>query len=133
MSEVSTKVQIYNNEIAKFIQEINRKYGITLHYTVLEISEVPHWVEIFQVLARLNAQPDIQPTQVPVLRPAEMPIFFSALLSVNIGINHQQAEINRLTHVAQQWSTEAPQQYNQAPTHYSHDRMNASTARGRSI
>ena len=33
VSEVSPKVQIYNNEIAKS----NRKYSITLDYTALEI------------------------------------------------------------------------------------------------
>ena len=37
VGEVSAKVRICNNEIAKFIQEINRKYDITLDYTVLEI------------------------------------------------------------------------------------------------
>ena len=107
VSELSPKIQSYNNEIAKFIQEINRKYGITLDYTVLEISEVPHWAETFQVLARLNAQPEVQPTQVPVLCPAEMPNFSFPPLKLNTGLSHEQAEINRLTQVAQQWSTEA--------------------------
>ena len=89
--------------------------------------------ETFQVLARSNAQPEVQPTQVPVLGPAEMPNFSVPPLTVNTGISHQQAEINRLTHVAKQWSTEAPCQYNQAPTHHNHDRINANTGRGRSI
>ena len=52
VSELSPKVQSYNNEIANFILEINRKYSITPDYTVLEISEVAHLAETFQVLAR---------------------------------------------------------------------------------
>ena len=60
------------------------------------------------MLVGSNIQPDIQPTQVPVLGPAEMPNFSAPPPSVNTGINHQQAEINRLTHVTHQWSTEAP-------------------------
>ena len=101
---------------------------MTLDYTVLEISEVPHWAETCQVLAGSNTQPEVQPTQVLVFGPAEMPNFSGPPPSINTGLNHQQTEINRLTHVVQQWSTEAPQQYNQTPTHYKHDRMKASTA-----
>ena len=72
ISELSPKVQSYNVEIAKFIQEVNIRYGIFLGYTVLEISEVPHWAETFQLLVRLNAQPEVQPTQVPAPTPVEM-------------------------------------------------------------
>ena len=36
------------------MQEVNVKYGILFDYTVLEISEDPHWAEIFQVLAKMN-------------------------------------------------------------------------------
>ena len=49
-------------------------YGILPDNTVLEILEVPHWAETFQVLVRMNMQPEVQPTQVPALSPAEMPI-----------------------------------------------------------
>ena len=133
VSELSSEVQSYNIEIAKFIQEINRKNGIILNYTVLEISEVPHCAETFQVLARSNAQPEVQPTQVPVLCPAEMPNFSVPLPPVNENISQQQAEISRLTQVAQQWSTEAPCQYNQAPTHYNQDRITTNAGRGSSI
>ena len=55
VSELSPKVQSYNKEIAKFVQEINMKYGIILDYTLLEISEVTHWAETYQVLVRSNA------------------------------------------------------------------------------
>ena len=67
------------------------------------------------MLARLNTQPEVQPLQVLVMGQAEMPNFLVPPLTVNTGISHQQVEINRLTHVAQQWSTEAPHEYNQAP------------------
>ena len=65
VSELSPKFHSYNKEITKFIEEINIKYGIILDYTVLEISEVPQWAETFQVLASLNIQQEVQPTQVP--------------------------------------------------------------------
>ena len=61
-----------------------------------------------------------------------MPNYVVPPLTVNTGISHQQAEINRLTQVSQKWSTEA-HHYNQASTHYNHDRINASIGRGRSI
>ena len=127
------KVHSYNIEIAKCVQEVNIKYGILLDYTVLEISKVPHWAEIFQVLVRLNVQPEVQPTQVPASGPAEMSNFSIPLLSVNADLSHQQAEIYRLKQLAQQWSAEGLQQYNQAPTHYRKDWFSTNTGRGRSI
>ena len=54
VGELSPEVPSYNIEIATFIQEVNIKYGILLDYTVLEISEVPHWAETFQVLVRIK-------------------------------------------------------------------------------
>ena len=53
--------------------------------------------------------------------------------SVNEDLSHQQAEINRLTQVAQQWQAEGPCQCNQAPTLYSQDRFSTNTGRVRSI
>ena len=84
------------------MQEVGIKYDFLLDYTTLEISEVPHWTETIKVLAGSNTQPEVQPMQVPALGPSEMPNFSVPPPSVNTGINHQQAEINRLTHVAQQ-------------------------------
>ena len=104
-----------------------------IDYTILEISEVPHWCETFQVLVRLKAQPEVLPIQVPVPSPAELPDFSVPPPPVNTDISHQQAEINRLMLVAQQWSTEVMCQYNQAPTHYNQDRFSTNTDRGRSI
>ena len=57
------------------------------------------------MLARLNAQSEVQPTQVPIPSPAEVPNFSVPPLPVNIDISHQKAEINSLTQVTQQWST----------------------------
>ena len=65
VSELSPNVQRYNKEIIKFVHEFNIKNSILLDYTVLEISEVPHWAETFQVLARSNVQQEVQPMQVP--------------------------------------------------------------------
>ena len=80
ISEVAPKVCSYNKEIATFGQEINLKYGILLNYTVLEVSEVPHWAEKFQVLARLNVQQKVQPTQTPAQNFAVPP------LQVNVNL-----------------------------------------------
>ena len=77
-------------EIFKFIQEVNIKFGISPNYTVLEVSEVPHWAKMFQVLARMNIQPEAQPIQEPA------PNFSVPPLQVNVELSHQQAEINRL-------------------------------------
>ena len=93
VSKVSPKFCVYNQEIAKFMQEVNANYGILFDYTVLEISEVPHWAETFKVLAKINAQKEAQPTQVLA------PIFSVLPLQVNIDLSHQQAEINRLMQV----------------------------------
>ena len=82
------------------------------------------------MFARLNPQPEVQLSQVPVLGPAEMPDFSVLPLTLYTGISNQQAKINRLTQVAQQWSTEVPCQYNQATTHYNRDRI---TGKDRSI
>ena len=49
----------------KLTQEVNVKYGITLDYTVLEVSEVPHMTKMFQVLTKMNVQQEAQPTQIP--------------------------------------------------------------------
>ena len=71
--------------------------------------------------------------QVPVSSPVEMQNFIVPPLPVNADLSHQQAEINRLMQVAQQWSEEGPCQYNQAPAHYNQDRFSTNTDRDRSI
>ena len=124
---------MYNKEIAKFIQEVNIKYGISLNFTVLEISEVPHWVETFQVLMRSNAQPEVQATQGPVLSPVEVQNFLVPPQPVIADLSHKQAEINKLTQVTQQWSAKGLYQYNQTPANYNQDRISTYAGRGRSI
>ena len=71
VSELSPKFQSYNKEIAKFIQVMNRKYGIKLDYTVLEISKVPHWAE----LGKTEHSTRSSTTQVLIQGLAEMPHF----------------------------------------------------------
>ena len=49
MKETLPKVNIYNDTIARFVEEINSKYGMTLPFTHLEPHEVGQWAETFQV------------------------------------------------------------------------------------
>ena len=42
MKEALPKVSIYNSMIAKFVDEINSKYGISLTFTTLEPNEIGH-------------------------------------------------------------------------------------------
>ena len=98
INEMLPKVHAYKKEIAKFVLDVNVKYGISLDYPVLEISEVLHWDETFQVLVNMNIQQETQPAQAPT------PNFSVPLPHVNAELSHQQAEINRLTQVMQQWS-----------------------------
>ena len=121
------EVCAYNQEIVKFVQEVNVKYGISLNYTGLEVSEVPHWTKMFKVLVKTNIQQEVQPTQVSA------PNFSVPPPQVNVDSSHQQAEINRLTQVMQQWSAKGPCQYNQPPLSYSQDRFNTSTGRCGSV
>ena len=53
-------------------------------------------------------------------------------LQVNIDLSHQQAEINRLRQVAQQWSMKGSHQHNQVPASHNPDRFNINV-RGRSV
>ena len=98
ISEIVPKVHSYNNEISKFIQEINIKYGILLNCTVLEVSEVLHWAETFKGLVRLNVHQEVHLTQCP------WPCLSPPPQQTNINLNHQWAEINMLMQVTQQWS-----------------------------
>ena len=58
MKEVLPKVNIYNETIAKFVEEINAKYGMTLKFTLLEPCEVDHWAEMLQVAKSNNKEPE---------------------------------------------------------------------------
>ena len=89
VSESLPKVNAYNKEIAKVVQEINMKYQLQL--------------------------------------------FAVPLLQVNIDLSHQQAEIDRLMQVAQQWSAEGLCQYNQTPANYNKEKFSSNAGRGRSV
>ena len=127
LSVTLPKVHAFIQEIAKFVQEVNIKYCILLNYTVLEVSEVPHWAETFLVLAKTNIQQEAQSALVPA------PNYSVPLPQVPAQLSHQQAEIYRSTQVTQQWSVKGPHQDNQPAASYSQDRFNTSTGRGRSV
>ena len=63
--EILPKINEFNREIAKFVDDVNAKYGITLNYTWLESSEIKHWAETFQVVVNTYSQPGQQQPQVP--------------------------------------------------------------------
>ena len=60
---------MYNNEIARFIEDINVMYGISLNYTQLEVLEIHHWLETFQISTNPSNQPEPQQSQVPAIEP----------------------------------------------------------------
>ena len=55
--EALLKGSIYNDTIARFIEEINSKYGMALTFMHLEPCEVGHWVETFQVASGNSKRP----------------------------------------------------------------------------
>ena len=102
----------YNNEINKFAQNIHVNYGILLEFTVLEIPEVSHWAETFQVLTNSNGHQETQPAPVSTTNQPTQ---------VNVILNQQQDEIDRLVQVMQQWSAEGLCQYHHTQqTKYKH-------------
>ena len=58
IKEVSPKIDVYNNTIVWYL-----KYSVALSYTHLEVSEIGHWAETFQV-ATLSI--NLQQTQQPI-------------------------------------------------------------------
>ena len=97
---------MYSNEIARFIEDINVKYGISLNYTHLEVSEIHHWAATFQISTNPSNQPELQQSHVPQILATE-PHSESPHHPLP-SLVKQQAEIDRLTYVAQQWPTEEP-------------------------
>ena len=66
LKETLPKVSIYNDTIAKFVGEINSRYGMALTFMHLEPYEVGHWVETFQVAKGNNDRLELaQPWQSP--------------------------------------------------------------------
>ena len=58
--EALPKVSVYNNIIAKYVEEINLKYGTELSFTQIEAREVSTWVETFQIATISKDQPNEQ-------------------------------------------------------------------------
>ena len=46
IKEALPKISLYNDIIARYVEEINLKYGITLSHTQLEATEIGHWADI---------------------------------------------------------------------------------------
>ena len=66
IKEVLPKISMYNDTVARYIEDINLRYGITLSYMHLEVSEIGHWTETFQVATYSNNHPEpYQPQQPP--------------------------------------------------------------------
>ena len=57
IKEALLKISVYNDIIARYVEEIDLKYGIALSYTQLEAIEIGHWAEMLQVAAKSNDQP----------------------------------------------------------------------------
>ena len=49
IKEALPKISVYNDIIARYVEQMNLKYGITLSYTQLEATEIGHWAEMLQV------------------------------------------------------------------------------------
>ena len=129
IKEALPKVSVYNNIIAKYVEEINLKHGIELSFTQLEASEVSTWAETFQVATTSKDKPDeqqpLQPSsfqQTQDTQHTQQPLQLEQLQQTQQQsptpevitmppqcqaplLGDQQAEINRLTNVTAQWST----------------------------
>ena len=60
IKEALPKVSVYNNIIAKYVEEINLKYGIELCFTQLEATDISHWPETSQEATNGKDQPEPQ-------------------------------------------------------------------------
>ena len=60
IKEALPKVSVYNNIIAKYVEEINFKYGIKLSFMQLGASEVSTWAKTFQVVTTSKDKSDVQ-------------------------------------------------------------------------
>ena len=74
IKEVLPKIRAYNDTIISYVEEINLKYGVTLSEMHLEVSEIGHWAETFQVAMHSNdqqqpPQPQQQTLQVTTASP----------------------------------------------------------------
>ena len=84
-----------------------------LNYTQLEISEIKHRAEMFQVVTNKCSQSEQQQVQVPKISVA-VP---SPQAPVPL-VREQQEEINRLTYMAEQWLPEEPCRVEESTSYY---------------
>ena len=68
----------------------------------MEISEIKHWAETFQVVFNTCSQ-SRQQLQVP-----QITVAVPSPKAPALSLREQQEEINRLTYMAEQWSAEEP-------------------------
>ena len=65
IKDVLHKISVYNHTIARYIEDINLKCGITLNHMHLEVSEIGHWDDTFQVETHSNDQQQPPQPQLP--------------------------------------------------------------------
>ena len=111
--EILPKINEYSSEIAKFAEDINIKYGISLNYTQLKVSEIKHWAETFQVVANTSSQPGQQQLQVP-----QLAVAVQNSQTPTLSLREQWEEIDRLTYKAEQWLAEGLCRINEGATHH---------------
>ena len=58
--KILPKINIHNNEIARFVEDVNIRYGILLNYTQLKVSKIHHLAETFQITTSTSSQPKPQ-------------------------------------------------------------------------
>ena len=104
IKEVLPKIDMCNNTKAWYIEDINLKYGVALSYTHLEVSEIGHWAKTFQVATHSN---NLQQPHHPIQNQQQQALQVSTMaLQVQVqSLRDQQAETDRLTNVAAQWSS----------------------------
>ena len=102
IKEVLPKISIYNDTIARYVEDINLRYGITLSYMHLEVSEVGHRAETFQVATCSKDQPEPCQPQQPQQQTLQVT---TATQDQSAPQREQQTEIDRLTNMTVQWLT----------------------------
>ena len=95
------------------------------HLIILRSFRKHHWVETFQISTYPSNQPEPQQSQAPQV-PATEPHSESPNHPLP-SLVEQQAEIDRLTYVTQQWLTEEPCRVSEGPTHYNNAGRGRST------
>ena len=100
--------------IARYVEDINLKYGIALSYTHLEVFELGHWAEMLQVATCSNDQPKPQQPHQQMLQVT------TATQDQSSQLGEKQVKIDRLTNMAAQWSTGEPHRANNTTYHNRH-------------